>query len=62
MDKITFTWRNVKYTVSKDIYVSGSVIRLPDGTLLYVSSWLNTDPPTPTGIDEVRVLQASEAN
>lgn len=62
MDKITFTWRGVTYTVSQDFYVNGSVIRLPDGTLLYVSSWLNTDPPTPTGIDEVRVLQASEVN
>jgi hypothetical protein len=59
MDKITFTWRGVKYTVSRDVFVNGTVIRLPDGTFLYISSWLNTDPPTPSGIDEIRILDAT---
>lgn len=62
MEQIIFTWRNVTYKVSRDIYVSGSIIRLPDGTLLHVSSWLNTDPPIPTGIDEVRVFEATNVN
>jgi len=48
---IQFSYDGVAYTVSYDAYKESGLIRLPDGRVLWVGSWLESYPPQPSKIE-----------
>ena len=52
---ITFVWKGKNYTVESRAYDLSRIV-LPDGTVLQVTSWLESYPPQVGGAEEVNHL------
>jgi hypothetical protein len=53
---INFEFKGKNYSLqvtATELYESGGLISLPDGTLLVFDSWLESIPPQPRGLRQV---------
>lgn len=55
MEPIIFGYEDAVYKVAPEVYKKELIV-LPDGTVLQVFGWLDSNPPQPAELQEVRFL------